>query len=76
MTEIASLNLPDALPRAEGEAAFCALWRAFHDAAPDPTFGATFVHPHTVSPPWAARLRATALIGPYLFLSGDSRVDS
>lgn len=37
--------------------------------APDPTSGALFVHPHWESPLWAVGLRATALIGPYLFLT-------
>jgi hypothetical protein len=37
--------------------------------AADPTSGALFVHPHWESPLWAAGLRATALIGPYLFLT-------
>jgi hypothetical protein len=38
-------------------------------APPDPTAGALFLHGHWHSPRWAGWLKATALIGPYLFLT-------
>lgn len=38
-------------------------------AVSDPTSGALYVHHHWQSPAWAERLKATALIGPYLFLT-------
>ncbi len=35
---------------------------------PDPTDGASRVHPHDQAPPWAKDFEATALIGPLMFL--------
>ena len=66
---VRSLELPPASPAADAGEAFGALQAAFEGPGPDPTWGATHVHRHNEAPAWAARLRATALIGDYLFLA-------
>lgn len=40
----------------------------FDGLIPDPTNGASRVHPHDQAPAWAGDCEATALIGPLLFL--------
>ncbi|WP_147361534.1 hypothetical protein [Dichotomicrobium thermohalophilum] len=40
----------------------------FDGLLPDPTNGASRVHPHDQAPAWANEFEATALIGPLLFL--------
>jgi hypothetical protein len=40
----------------------------FDGLLPDPTNGASRVHPHDQAPAWAGDCEATALIGPLLFL--------
>ena len=40
----------------------------FDGLVPDPTSGATRVHPHDQAPCWAEDFEATALIGPLMFL--------
>ena len=46
----------------------CALGRVPPRRARDPTAGATHFHDHRDDPNWARGMRATALIGRYLFL--------
>ena len=43
---------------------------------PDPTNGASRVHPHDVEPAWAEDCEATALIGTLMFLRDDASVSS
>lgn len=44
----------------------------FDGLLPDPTNGASRVHPHDQAPAWAGHCEATALIGPLLFLRESS----
>lgn len=56
-------------------AAEAALERAYEGRMRDPTRGAIALHRHDEAPRWARRLRATALIGPYLFLAPPAPVN-
>ncbi len=44
----------------------------FDGLVPDPTHGASRVHPHDQAPCWARDFEATALIGPLLFLREET----
>ena len=44
-------------------------------SAADPTGGALYFHHHACCPAWAVPLKATALIGPFLFLTLPERTE-
>jgi len=62
------------LPHAETglQQAIACVSLVFDGLLPDPTNGASRVHPHDQAPDWADDFQATALIGPLMFLREPS----